>query len=361
MSHPLRRLPLVEQTALHLREGFQNGRWAGQLPGVVPLAEELLVSKDVLRAALKLLEEEGWIEDGGAGRRRRIVAVRIEKPARRSLRIGIMLHTPLEKDDALTVMILLGVRHTIEMSGHTCVFSDQYFAQMGDDVPRIARAAEAAEADAWIVCLASGAVLEWFAGQPLPVFAFGGRFEEYPVAGSATRIAPAIESVVDTLVKQGHRRIVMLAATLLRKPKPIPSFESYLSFLEARGIAPADYHLPHFEDSAEGLENCLDSLFRLTPPTALIVGQANYCLAVFAFLARRGLQVPGDVSVISTRMDPVYALCRPTVAHFHVPVKEYHARIARWVDGVAKGRPDKRQVIFQAAYVPGGTVGPVKR
>ena len=67
MSHPLRRLPLVEQTALHLREGFQSGRWAAQLPGVVPLAEELLVSKDVLRAALKLLEEEGWIEDGGAG------------------------------------------------------------------------------------------------------------------------------------------------------------------------------------------------------------------------------------------------------------------------------------------------------
>ena len=54
VSRPLRRLPLVEQTAAHLREGFQSGRWAGLLPGVVPLAEELMVSKDIAREALNL-------------------------------------------------------------------------------------------------------------------------------------------------------------------------------------------------------------------------------------------------------------------------------------------------------------------
>ena len=54
MSHSLRRLPtLVEQTAAHLREGFQSGRWAGPLPGVVPLANALTVSKDIVRTALK--------------------------------------------------------------------------------------------------------------------------------------------------------------------------------------------------------------------------------------------------------------------------------------------------------------------
>lgn len=361
VPRPFRRLPLAEQTAAHLREGFQSGRWGGRLPGVLQLADELAVSKHVVRAALKILEEEGWIEDCGAGRRRRILARPNAKPGRRTLRIGIMLHTPLEKDDALTAMILLDVRHAIEMSGHTCIFSDRCLAQMGDDVSRISRAVKAVDADAWIVCLASGVVMEWFAAQPFQVFAFGGRFEEFPVAGSATRVAPAIESAVDTLVKHGHRRIVMLAATLLRRPVPIPSFGRYLSFLEARGIAPTDYHLPHFEDTAEGLENCLDSLFRITPPTALLVGQANYCVAVFAFLARRGLQVPRDVSVISTRMDPVFALRLPPLDHFHVPVKDYISRIARWVDGVAKGRPDQRHVIFQAAYVPGGTVGPAKK
>jgi DNA-binding LacI/PurR family transcriptional regulator len=346
---------------VHLREGLQSGRWAGQLPGVVPLAEELMVSKDVLRAALKVLEEEGWIEDSGAGRRRRIVGVRMEQSARRSLRIGIMLHTPLEKDDAMSVKVLLGVRHAIEMAGHTCAFSDRCLMEMGDKVSRISRAVKAVAADAWIVCLASGGVMEWFAAQAFPVFALGGRFEEFPVACSATRMAPAINSAVDTLVKQGHRRIVMLAGSLLRRPTPVPSLKSYLSFLEARGIATANYHLPHFEDSAEGLESCLDSLFRVTPPTALLVVQADYCAAVISFLARRELQVPGHVSLIYMDNDPVFALRRPSLDHFEGPERDYIARIARWVDGVAKGRPDKRQVIFQAKYVPGGTVGPAKR
>jgi DNA-binding LacI/PurR family transcriptional regulator len=361
MSDPLRRLPLAEQTAAHLREGFQTGRWVGLLPGVPQLANELLVSNQTVRTALKLLEAEGWLEDRGAGRRRRIVAEQVKKPDRRTLRIGIMLHVPLEKNDAMSLKVLLGTRRAIEMAGHTCVFSDQYLTQMGDKAARLSRAVKAADVDAWIVSLGSSVAMEWFAAQPLPVFALGGRFEEFPVAGSATRIAPAIESAVDALVKLGHRRIVMLTTTLLRQPKPIPSLASYLTFLEARGIATADYHLPHFEDTAEGLEHCLDSLFRVTPPTALMVVQSDHCAAVLAFLARRRLQVPGDVSLIYMDNDPVFALRLPPLDHFRGPVKEYIARVARWVDGVAKGRPDKRQVIFPAVYVPGGTVGPAKK
>jgi DNA-binding transcriptional MocR family regulator len=64
MSHPLRRLRLAEQIAVHLREGFQSGRWVGQLPGAPQLANELRVSNQTVRAALKRLEAEGWLEDG---------------------------------------------------------------------------------------------------------------------------------------------------------------------------------------------------------------------------------------------------------------------------------------------------------
>jgi hypothetical protein len=44
MRQPLRRQPLVEQTAGHLREDFVSGRWTGYLPGVLQLAGELMVS-----------------------------------------------------------------------------------------------------------------------------------------------------------------------------------------------------------------------------------------------------------------------------------------------------------------------------
>ncbi|MCW1925829.1 GntR family transcriptional regulator [Luteolibacter arcticus] len=99
---------MAEQTAAHLREGFQSGRCVGQLPGVMQLAAELAVSNHTVRAALKMLEQEGWLEDCGAGRRRRIVANQLREPSRRSLRIGILLDEPFEDAGFRTVKILLG-------------------------------------------------------------------------------------------------------------------------------------------------------------------------------------------------------------------------------------------------------------
>jgi DNA-binding LacI/PurR family transcriptional regulator len=361
MPRPLRRLPLVEQTAVHLREGFQNGRWTGHLPGVLQLADELMVSKQVVRVALKTLEEEGWIEDCGAGRRRRIVPQESATPVRRALRIGIMLYDPFVDIDVLSATILLGVRHAIEAAGHVCVFSDQCLTQMKDNLTRISRCVKTADADAWIVCTASRVVLEWFSAQPFPVFAYAGRFHGLPIAGSATRAAFAIESSVNALLDHGHRRIVLLIQTWLRQPTRIPSLDHYVSILESRGITPTDYNLPHFDDTVEGLESCLDALFRITPPTALLVHEPNHCAAVFSFLARRGLRVPQDVSVISMCMDPIFNFCLPPLDHFVLPRDKHIARIARWVDGMAKGKPDKRQGYFVSEYVPGGTVGPVKK
>jgi LacI family transcriptional regulator len=272
-----------------------------------------------------------------------------------------MPYIPIVEEDVLSTSILLGVRQAIESAGHVFAISDQCLVQMKDNLPRISRCVKSVGADAWIVLAASRGVLEWFIAQPFPVFAYGGRFQNLPVAGSATGIAPALESAVNALVEYGHRRIVLLAETILRQPTPIPSLASYLSFLEASGIAATDYNLPHFEDTAEGLDNCLDGLFRLTPPTALIVNQASQCVAVFSFLAGRGLRVPQDVSVISMSMDPVFKWSLPPLDHFSAPREQYVTRIARWVEGVAKGRPDKRQVAFDAEYVPGGSVGPAKR
>jgi DNA-binding LacI/PurR family transcriptional regulator len=361
VTRPLRRLPLAEQTAAHLREGFQSGRWAGQLPGVTQLADELAVSKHVLRAALKLLETEGWLEDCGAGRPRRILANPSGETSRRSLRIGVLLDEPFEKAGFRTVRILLGVRFAIEAAGHTCVFSDQYLEQMGYDLSKISRYVRKVAADAWIVCAAPRAVLEWFIAQPFPVYAYGGRFQNLPVACHGSRGAPAIEAAVDKLVTLGHRRIVLLAITSLRRPTLIPSLENYLTCLKGHGIDATDYHLPHIEDSAEGVASCLDSLFRLTPPTALLVLHTNYFVAVASFLARRGLKMPQDVSVVSSVTDPILEMHLPPIDQIHVPWKPIVDRIVRWVNGVAKGRPDTRQEIFDDTYVPGGTVGRVKK
>lgn len=361
MTSPLRRLPLVEQTASHLREGIQAGRWVGPLPGVLQFADQLMVSKDIVREALKQLEQEGWIRDCGNGRSRMIVEERVGKPTRKTLRIGMMLYEPLAEADGPGIRILLGIRHAIETLGHVCIFSDRSLTQLNENLTRISKVVKAAEADAWIVFGTSRVVMEWFIAQPFPVYAYGGRFQNLPIACSAVLLAPAIESAVNTLVDLGHRRIVMLVPTVYRKPTPIPSMERYLSLLGERGITVSDYHLPHFEDTVEGFQKYLDGLFGISSPTAILVYEASYYVALVSFLARRGMQVPRDVSVICMTNEHVFRLYETTIAHFRMPEKEHVVAMTRWVEEVAKGRPHKRQRIFDAVYVPGGTVGPAKR
>jgi DNA-binding LacI/PurR family transcriptional regulator len=353
---------LVEQTVTHLREGILTGRWIDQLPGVDPLSLQLMVSKGIVRVALGQLETVGLLQECGSGRRRKIVKERVREAERRPLRFGIMLYEPFEDDEGQMVKILLGIRHAIEVAGHVCIFSDRSLTQLNGNLSRISRLVKAVDADAWIVLAASREVLEWFIAQPFPVYAYGGRFHDLPVACSTTLIGPAIEAAVSSLLDLGHRRIVMLAPTSLRQPTPIPSLARYLALLEERGIpAATDYNLPHFEDTAEGLQKCLSALFQVTPPTALLMFSASHYAAAYPFFARYGLQVPRDVSVLCMVMEPAFRMCQPTVAHFQMPVKEHVACMARWVNGVAKMRPSKRQVFIDAVYVPGGTVGPAKK
>lgn len=360
MTQPVRRQTLVDQTANHLREGFASGRWTGELPGVLQLSKELLVSKHVVRAALLKLEQEGSIRDRGVGKPREIVAARTPKAAKRVIRVAILLSEDLKVEENHSVHTLLGIRQAVEAAGHVCVFADETLAAMGQRIPRIARLVARTAADAWIVFCGPRHVLEWFVAQPFPVMAFGGRFQDLPIASSATSMGPAIDSALAALVDLGHRRIVLAVPAILRQPIPVPSVARFLEQLCGMGITPSRYHLPDFEESAEGFETCLKELFRVTPPTALMIVDPCYCAAALAFLARRSLQVPRDVSVVCMMPDPVFRLSLPALAHFQWPVEEHIQRIARWVSGVAAGRTDKRQIILDTVFVPGQTIAEAK-
>ena len=358
---PIRRHSLVEQTATHLREGFRSGRWSGHLPGVLSLASELGVSKDTVRDALHLLEAEGLLKDRGAGKRREIVSRLAKKSARKILRVGILLSEPLEGDNAQAQHVLLSIRRAIEAAGHVCFFADEALSQLGPKCQRVARLVKAAGADAWVVSSGSREVLEWFVAQKVPVCAFGGRGRGLPIASSYTDASVVLAEAVSTLVGHGHRRIVLICSSVWRQPTPGPAATGYLVALKQHGISVADYNLPPWDESAAGLERLLESLFRITPPTALLLAEPTYCVATLAFLARRGIQVPRDVSLVNLVPDPVFAWRRPPLAQVTLPLQEHVHRIARWVDAIACGTIDLEQKSCIPTFDPGGTIATARK
>lgn len=356
--HPVPRLSLIEQTALHLQQGIASGRWQGMLPGVVRLSRELGVSKDTTEAALRVLEERGCILCHGQGKRREVVANASAHAIRRSLRVGMLLRDELSKSVALTQELFLKTMRDLEALGHQPVLAPKSLNDLGLDLRRIERMVEQCKADAWIISGAPSEVLDAFKRKGRSYIQLGGRYGTAAQAAASVSSAKAIDETVERLIQLGHRRIVLVCLPEWVRPQPGPIVNAFFQQLKAAGLPASEYNAPYHEATPEGCEKMLESLFQLTPPTAMIVPNMHYAFAVMGFLNTRGLSVPRDVSLIARSHDPVFEWVRPRIAYFHCPIDPLIRRVLRWIDACAKGAPDDESLTVNATLVVGETIAP---
>ncbi len=325
------------------------------MPGVLRLEAELGVNRKTVETALRRLEMEGMLISQGPGRRRLICQMNGAKRA--SLRVAMLIAEPADRG----VGYLIGMRHKLIEAGHHIVDPPKTMTELGMDVGRIMRMVGKTEADAWLVAAGSHEVLESFVARGAPTFALFGRRRGFPIAGVGPDKPSAIAVATKTLIGLGHRRIVMLVRRLHRIPIPGASEQAFLNELAIHGIPPSpSYHLPDWEFTVDGFHGCLESLFKITPPTALIIDEMPFYVAAREFLAKHGLRIPADVSLVSTDADPAFAWCKPSVSHIrwnHDPVVR---RVVRWAGNVSAGKQDLRQSSTPAEFVVGGTIGPAR-
>ena len=325
-----RPLSAVEQLTGHLREELLRGGLGSSMPGISQLAGTLGVSPKSVIAAVKQLEREGMLQRQGPRRRSRIVGSAGGMAGRR-LRLAILDYEPL----ALTEGYILELQHLLQGAGHSAIFAGKSLLELGMDVRRVARQVARTEADAWIVCAGSREVLQWFATQPVPTFALFGRRRSVPLAGIGPDHLSARLVAVRRLLQLGHKSIVMVVRQDRRADGPGTIERAVLDEMEAHGIRTGAYHLPDWEDSREGFHRMLDKLYRVTPPSALILDEAFLFAAAQQHLAQRGILAPKHVSLICTAPDPTFAWCLPSIAHIRYDIRAVLRRIVRWAGNVA--------------------------
>ena len=350
------RLSMPERVAAHLREGIHQGRWRERLPGVARLAVELDVSRHTARRALQLLETEGLLSGRGLCRSRTIAAQTLSE---HPLRVGILAHSSLLELQLKTAQTLAQIQQQLAGAGHEVFVTPKSQTELKHDVRRIVNHLRAHPADAWIVTSGSRPLLEWCAAQTLPCLALYGRSSGLALARSGPDKVPAFIAATRQLVELGHRRIVLIARHARRHPTPGNVERAFLGELAAHGIATGPYHLPDWEESPAGLAELLENLFQRSPPTALIIDDTTHYLATAEFLARRGIRVPLQVSLVSTDDDHLLAWCYPGIAHIkwdHAPIVR---RVVRWIAAVRRGMPDRKIINFPAEFIPGGSIGPL--
>lgn len=346
-------LSVAEQAADYLREQILRGRWSDEMPGRHELAAELGINHKTVEAALNQMEAQGLVTSRGSGRRRHI-APPDRKRQLSSLRIAIL--TGMGGDRMQEYMV--ETKHQLIENGHAAFYTEQSLNDLGMDVRRVARMVEKTKVDAWVVVAGSREVLEWFAAHPVPAFAFFGRRRKLRIAGCGPDKSPAYAAATRALLEFGHRRIVLLSHAERRLPLPGASERAFLEELEAAGITPGPYHFPDWEETPDGFHARLVSLFHLTPPTALIVDTVPLFSAVEEFLARRGLRVPEDVSLVSTEASNAFAWRRRPVTHIRWDSRQVVRRVVNWAANISHGKADVRQTLTPAEFVPGGSIGP---
>jgi DNA-binding LacI/PurR family transcriptional regulator len=350
---PFRPLSAVEQLASHLREEIRGGGLDGPMPGVAQMVRRLGVGTKTVVAALESLKREGVLEANGERRRNRIVAA--DSGSKKGLRVRILLY---EESDAHNEHIVQ-FGYQLKQCGHQVAHAANTLSGLNFDVKRVARMVEKDDGDAWVIQAGSRPVLEWFAARPVPAFALFGRQSKLPIASLATLKSPAMAEALRHLVELGHRRIVMLVREERRKPT-LGIFERrYLDELERLGIQTSAYNLPDWENNPQGFHRCLDSLFRHTPPTALIPSEPSLFFVTQQYLLGKRLVVPRDVSLVVLDDHPAFEWFDPEVSHIRTDIRRWVPRVLRWVDSVANGKEDRRETLIKAEFIEGGTIGPV--
>jgi DNA-binding LacI/PurR family transcriptional regulator len=246
-------------------------------------------------------------------------------------------------------------------AGHAFVPAARSLIELKMDVGRVSRFVKKTAADAWVVMAGSRPVLEWFSAQSFPVFALFGRRQELPIAGIGPDYQTGHVDAVRHLAGLGHRRIVMLVRRERRLPDLGPPERAFIGELQALGLHVSNYNLPDWEETREGLRKVLTSLFRVTPPTALIVDEPNIFTATQQFLAEQGFRVPHEVSLISTENHHHFKWCATAISHCQWDKSRIIPRILRWAKSVSQGHRDIRQTVLPAKFIPGGTIGRAPR
>ncbi|MCH2024185.1 MAG: substrate-binding domain-containing protein [Verrucomicrobiales bacterium] len=343
----------VEQISDAIRESIQSGEMKGTIPGAGRLAKALGVNHKTVESALRDLESEGLKINKGA-RQSRSVNSKNLKLSNAGIRIAIFLQ---DQSDVRDVM-MVEIKHRLEESGHYPFFVNKSMIDLRMNKRRIARIVNRTETDAWILLAAPKEILEWFSKQGTPAFAvFGNRLEEVNIAGASPGKSHPVVQATQTLIDLGHRRIILIIRKHQREPIST-SAQAFLDVLNLNGIQSSDFNLPDWEETGEGFNQLLESIFKITPPTAIITDEPFQYLAAHHFMVNRGIQIPKHLSLICSDYDPIFKWCIPSVSHITFSNKPLLRRINDWAQNVKNQKNDLRQTILKATFIPGETIGP---
>jgi LacI family transcriptional regulator len=345
-----------------LRESLRTGQWRSVLPPERSLAEEIRVSRPVLRRALHLLAEEGLIAIR-PGQPARILAARPagSKRARPARRVALLSGQPLQAVGSWHLLVIDALRRHLHTLGYSLEFVSDLRLRWNNAQPALAKIVRQHQADCWILLSQPFLVQQWFQTQRVDAITLGSPFPGMRLSSVDEDYRAMCRHAVGVFLGAGHRQIVFLR----RKTAAAGDAESEAGFraafqhASAAGLTPC---MARHDGTPENVCAHLRSLLSAArPPTALLVSHAEDALTVLTYLRQQGIAVPDQVSLISRHDADFLERVIPPMARYKTDSLKTARALCQLVDATLTRGARVRAVRNVPSFYPGSTVAPPPR
>lgn len=352
--------PALVATAL--REEIANGSWEDRVPGARLLASRLGVSPPTVSAALLKLVEEGVLEGGGERRAFRVAGKRASASAKGApvveKRLLILVHEDLSQLVDITRRVVEKLRDRMSGKGWRVDLQVVDFLHVKHMQRTWDRSIEVDANTSVIAIYGRPPLAEWAVKRNVRMLFLGGGTGGLPVSIVAVRSSEMAADALAKLTELGHSRIVIPLCDRTEV------FKSALrdvtrKAIEATGHAYVrSYHNPESDYiKADVTWRILESVFSKETPTAFVLLDWKELILTHCFLARRGLRVPEDVSLVLLNDPAEGEWFHPRLVRYRFPVRRIVTEMVRWLESDST---EVRTVSLSSDFVEGDSIAAPK-
>jgi len=350
-----RRPSLIEHAAKMLRDGLIQGTWEVKFPSERELGVQLQVSRPTVRAALVILEREGWFKSE-PGKRREIILPPPKPRPNVSKTIALLSPLPLSELVPFAHIWTDKLREFLTKAGYDLqLHMGRHWWRSAHPQSELAALTEQKPAAAWVLFSGTERIQRWFAESPLPCVISGSAHTGIQLPSVDLDHRATCRHAAGQLVSAGHQRMVFLR----QGPSNAGDSESERGFFEAFRTKPGTNALVAEHDGTPaGILKKVDSLLKAPArPTGFLVTHAMPALLVASELIRRGINIPKDASIVCRDTDLFLEYFSPAIARYQVDPQLHARRLGRLVLQYASGgAPKTRTVRLMPKFHPAESI-----
>lgn len=306
------------QVAQLIRERLQGGAWNGGLPPERDLAAEFLVSRTTLRAACAILESEGLLRPCEHTRKGRTPAKRSFRGTAARGHGTVHLLTPSLSDSPILMEHLAVLRGELAKAS-VAVAVNEIPHILSQSSPRRAlnRLFSIHRGAVWVLHKMPMAVQETAAELRVPCVVFGSVFPGIQLPYIDVDFAATARHAANRCFAAGRTRISLVLHRTRLAGDTLAAGEVQRLTRE-RGLP--DPVLIRHDFNRSALIDSLDSWIARPKefPDAMLVLNQHHLLTVLPHLLRRGISIPGRLSLVHLGNDPVIERLSPLPDRYDV-------------------------------------------